>query len=104
VLTTDEREPRLIELDGRLQWLSISRSWRFLPEKPRSSEERQYGFSRAISPEDPLISQLQARGQTATFVRRDNIPQYEVRGYQLVYDEAGLFLTHGDLVLMASGV
>src|SRR5712671_4790408 len=37
---------RLLELNGRLQWLSLSRSWRFFPDKPLSAEERQYGFSR----------------------------------------------------------
>lgn len=100
----DAQGMRLLELDGRLQWLSLSRSWRFFPEKPGSAEERQYGFSRATLPEDPIIQQLQERGQKTRFARLENLPRYLHKGYQLVYDEAGLFLKHGDLVLIASGV
>jgi hypothetical protein len=102
VATAPDRGLRLLDLDGRLQWLSFSRSWRFLPEKPRSNEERQYGFSRATSPDDPIIKQFQERGQKIRFTRRDRIARFEDDGYQVVYDESGLYLTHGDLILIAS--
>jgi hypothetical protein len=98
------QEPRLLDLNGRLQWLSLRRAWRFLPEKPQSNDERQYGFSRATSPDDPIIKQLQERGQKIRFARRDRIARYQDDGYQVVYDESGLYLTHGDLVLIASDV
>jgi hypothetical protein len=103
-VSDDTQGLRLLELDGRLQWISLSRSWRFFPEKPGSTEERQYGFSRATLPEDPIIRQLQERGQNTRFARLENLPRYLHKGYQLVYDEAGLFLKHGDLILIASGV
>jgi len=95
---------RLLELNGRLQWLSLSRSWRFFPDRPQSAEERQCGFSRAAAPEDPVITQLQQRGQDTRFARRDNLARYLLQGYQLVYDESGLFLQHGDMILIAAGV
>ena len=38
------------------------------------------------------------------FARPDNLPRYLLQGYQLVYDEAGLYLTRGDLILIAAGV
>jgi hypothetical protein len=86
---SDEAEGTgLLELNGRLQWLSLSRSWRCLPEKPQSAEERQWGFSRAATPEDPIIAQLQQRGQNTRFASLDNLPRYMLQGYQVVYDEA----------------
>jgi hypothetical protein len=103
-VTGDPDATRLLELNGRLQWLSLSRNWRFFPEKPQSPEERQCGFYRVAAPEDPLISQLQQRGQNTRFARPDNLARYLLQGYQLVYDEAGLYLKHGDLILIAAGV
>jgi hypothetical protein len=100
----DSDGTRLLELNGRLQWLSLSRTWRFLPEKPQSPEERQYGFFRAAAPEDPLVIQLQQRGKNVRFARPDNLPRYLLQGYQLVYDEAGLYLKRGGLLLIAEGV
>ena len=95
---------RLLELNGRIQWLSLGRTWRFFLEKPQSPEERQFGFSRIAAPEDPIIMQLQQRGPKTRFARSDNLPRYLLQGYQLVYDEAGLYLKRGDLILIAAGV
>jgi len=103
-LSDDAEVTRLLELNGRLQWLSLSRSWRFFPEKPQSADERQCGFPRGATPDDPIIAQLQQRGQNTRFARLDNLPRYLLQGYQLVYDEAGLCLRHGDLILIAAGV
>jgi hypothetical protein len=53
------------------------------------------GFGRDASPTDPIIKQLEARGQITRFANRDNIPRYQQQGYQTVYDENGMFLDYG---------
>jgi hypothetical protein len=47
---------------------------------------------------------LQQRGKNVRFARPDNLPRYLLQGYQLVYDEAGLYLKRGGLLLIAEGV
>ena len=95
---------RLLELEGRVQWLSLKREWQFFPQKPTSPEEHEHGFSRAAVADDPIIRQLEGRGQAVRFAHPENLPRYEQEGYQLVYDDAGLFLRRGDLVLIATGI
>jgi hypothetical protein len=103
-LPNESEAGRLLELEGRVQWLSLKREWQFLPQKPTFPEEREHGFFRAAAADDPIIRQLEGRGQTVRFARPENLPRYEQEGYQIVYDNAGLFLRRGDLVLIATGL
>lgn len=92
-----------LELEGRLQWLSLSRMWRLFPEKPTTLQERQYGFARAAASDDDVIRMLEGRGQTVRFASEGNIPRYASQGYQIVYDDLGFYLRRGDAILLAQG-
>jgi len=94
-LFAGEGSPVTLVLDGRLQWLSAGRDWKFFPEAPATAQERQLGFSKFSFGNDPRIQEASARlqryGIGVGFVREDRLAQALAQGKQVVYDDDGLY-------------
>jgi hypothetical protein len=82
-------------LDGRLQWISPSRSWKTFPEAPSTPTERQFGLPKTSSFRDPrvqeMIAALACYGRTVRFSREDRIGERFAEGWQIIYDNDGLY-------------
>jgi hypothetical protein len=57
IVPTGPGEPTLLQVDGRVQWLTARRFWQFLPEKPADG----FGIGKAASPGDRHVVKLQER-------------------------------------------
>jgi hypothetical protein len=110
VITRNPNGTLAVVLEGRLQWISCPRTWSYFPESPVSPRERQLGFDKIISPRDPAITRICAAlatfGREVRFAREDHLAEHLGLGWQLVYDDDGLYLRWpGDVdqILVASG-
>jgi hypothetical protein len=92
-LFSGANEPVTLVLDGRLQWLSVPRSWKVFPEAPTTEHERLIGFSKFSSANDPRIHEIQAaltrHGIRVGFVRENRLGEVFGQGKQVVYDDDG---------------
>ena len=83
-----------LQLDGRLQWLTLAQSWRFFPESPLPHDE--LGLGRSSDDHDLVIAKLQSRGDQIRFADRGKIASHMSNGYEVVYDDQGFYLKRGD--------
>jgi len=94
-LFSGANEPVTLVLDGRLQWLSVPRSWKVFPEAPTTTQERLIGFSKFSSANDPRVQEIQAaltrHGIRVGFVREDRLGEVFGQGKQVVYDDDGFY-------------
>ena len=98
-----EFEPPWIMLDGRLQYLTKSRTLVFLPEQPPFGPIGQYGAWKDVWMLAPGLSSAW-EGLEARWVSLRNIPNHFTQGWRVFYGEDGLYLRNpdgtGDLILM----
>lgn len=47
IMWQGDSAPPILKLNGRLQWLTASKTWKFFPQAP-GTEERQFGFSKVV--------------------------------------------------------
>lgn len=83
-------KPSLIQLGGRLQWISHKRVFEPRLEKP----ETRYGVPRFIG------DQFEARQAHGTFGREDRLPQLLNQGWLVFYAADGCYLKWGEQVLI----
>jgi hypothetical protein len=79
-----DSKPALIQLSGRLQWVSLKRNFElFLPSGPLDA----YGIGKDI--DTRYASQL---GIECKFARQDRLPELLGRGWNVFYDSDGMYL------------
>ncbi len=93
-------------LDGRLQWVTASESWKFFEDKP--GPDSSLGFSKISSNNDPraleIIESHKKRGFKFYWDHIVNLGARLGDGWELVYDDDGRYFRvpdrSGDLVLI----
>jgi hypothetical protein len=100
IIPSGPGSPLTFDLAGRLQWVTLDRTWRYIGERPPAQDE--YGFGRSADDTDELILQLQQRGDKVRFASQDRIAHYRSQGYEIVYDDLGFYLRRGEQLLMAT--
>jgi hypothetical protein len=81
--------PALVQLRGRLQWISVKQRWELLSEKPLSGAHDEHGFSKYVDFNYPTRMRYQG---TYAWCREDRLPQCLSQGRYVFYDEDGRHL------------
>jgi hypothetical protein len=93
----DNDRPQL-NLNGRLQWLTLQQVWKFFPEFPKSQHEKEFGFGKLTTASDPVVSriyeELKSRGyQLARLIPHDMRSRIS-NGWEVVYDADGSYFEY----------
>ena len=103
IVPAAQGEPRLLQVDGRIQWLTAKCFWQFLPERPLDG----FGIGKAASPGDRYVVQLQERLKALGHYTQWNFEHEATYGsYQVVYDDDGYYFRNkahdgrGDQILV----
>lgn len=96
-------KPALMQLCGRLQWVSAKRNFELFPEEPPASPAGAYGIGKDVDLGYPARQRI-----TGKFGREDRLPEILGRGWHVFYDFDGKFLRlpgHGvDQILVVDRV
>lgn len=85
-----DSKPALVQLSGRLQWVSMKRNFELFPDKPPTDPAgRAYGIGKSVDQAYP--SRLNINGRAA-FAREDRLPQLLPQGWYVFYDLDGTYL------------
>jgi hypothetical protein len=79
--------PALIQLSGRLQWVSARRNFELFPDKPPAGPGGAYGIGKDVDNAHP--ARLGVEGK---FGREDRLPEILGRGWSIFYDADGMYL------------
>lgn len=85
--TYGDSRPGLLQLAGRLQWLSKKRDFALFPEKPAPGPEGAYGVPKDIDP-----TYVRTLGIVGSFAREERIPALLSQGWAVFYDSDGKYL------------
>jgi hypothetical protein len=99
VMEAPAHEPAAVQLNGRLQWLTIRERWRFLPEKPPSPDPLCLGLGRQVTLQGEYSNQIGARLRQAGYTYRWSNP-VNVPSADVFFDDDGLHLTTGSQILV----
>jgi hypothetical protein len=101
VMAAPPHEPAIVQLNGRLQWLTIRERWRFFPETPPSADPLCLGLGKQVISQgeysNQIGAQLRQAGYTFRWSTLPNVPSAEV-----FFDEDGLHLTNGSQILVCA--
>jgi hypothetical protein len=85
--------PGLVQLGGRLQWISVGQRYELFPEKPPPGHQNEHGFSKFVDFDYPR--RMGYSGEFA-WCREDRLAQCLSQGRFIFYDEDGRYLrVHG---------
>jgi hypothetical protein len=82
-----DSKPALVQLIGRLQWVSIKRNFELFPDKPPTGSAGAYGIGKDVDHGYPARLGLAGR-----FAREERLPQLLTQGWYVVYDLDGTYL------------
>ena len=82
-----DSRPALVQLSGRLQWVSAKRNFDLFPDKPPAGPDGLYGIAKEVDNGYPTRLGVQGR-----FGREDRLPEILGRGWSIFYDLDGLYL------------
>lgn len=98
VRSARERHPATLVLKGRLQWITATRQWTVLPERP--AEDAEHGLHKLTSSSDDrvigFIEQLRQQGYSAWWVPVESVREFLSQGGEIVYDSDGCYLRTRD--------
>jgi hypothetical protein len=80
-------KPALVQLSGRLQWVSAKRHWELFPDKPPAGPPGAYGIGKNVDVGYPT-----RQGILGKFGREDRLPEILGRGWLVFYDLDGKYL------------
>jgi hypothetical protein len=80
-------QPAIVELSGRIQWVSAKRRFELLPDKPPSGPAGAYGIGKNVDFGYP--AQL---GIVGSFAREERLPLLLTQGWYVYYDSDGTYL------------
>jgi hypothetical protein len=81
--------PALVQLDGRLQWVSVGQRWQVQSEKPQPGPRSEHGYSKFVDFDYPR--RMAYAGEFA-WCREDRLSECLSRGRYVFYDEDGTYL------------
>jgi hypothetical protein len=86
----------VLSVSGRLQWLTLSRRWRFFPE-PISGESA-LGLGKISSPQAPYVSEIRAKLESRRIQScwdwLNNLSDRIGAGWEIFHDDDGRFLRY----------
>jgi len=82
-----DSRPALIQLIGRLQWVSKKRNFDLFREKPPAGPAGAYGIGKDVDNSYPVRLGVQGK-----FGREDRLPEILGRGASIFYDSDGMYL------------
>jgi hypothetical protein len=92
------QKPAELVLKGRMQWITATRQWMVLPEKP--SVDSEYGLYKQASDSDPrvveFIEQLRQQGFAVWWVPVAGVGEFLAGGGEIIYDVDGRYLQTRD--------
>jgi hypothetical protein len=89
VVSTGQASAPLVQVDGRIQWLSGPMIWQFLPERPQDG----FGIGKYSSPGAIDVNRLQKALKAKGYESQWNFEHEATRdGYQVAYDDDGYYL------------
>ncbi|HNY42567.1 MAG TPA: DUF4062 domain-containing protein [Bryobacteraceae bacterium] len=95
-----DAEPTIV-LNGRLQYLTLPRVWRFFPEKPPEDDQLGIGFGAMQPLEDrDLDPRIGDCGFVRAFAMRAELPYKRQRGFEVFFDDQGNHRVWGKLILL----
>jgi hypothetical protein len=80
-------KPSLLQLKGRLQWVSSKRNFELFPDKPSAGPAGEYGIGKEVDIGYPARQRISGR-----FGREDRLPEILGRGWLVFYDLDGKYL------------
>ena len=109
LLPVGQREPPTVLLHGRLQWITLKKSWRFFPERPDPNDPLRLGLAREAGRQEPFVlslgQQLEPKGFRVAWSCRDKLADRLAAGtHEVFYDEDGRYLVSGGAVLVVSRI
>jgi hypothetical protein len=99
VLETTPPEPASVQLNGRLQWLTLRERWGFFSDKPPSPDPLCIGFGKQVPSGGEFINRIAAQLRDAGYSYRWSNP-VNVPNADVFFDEDGLHLTNGSQILV----
>jgi hypothetical protein len=87
-----DSKPALMQLNGRLQWISAKRNFECVPGLPPTGQAGLYGIGKNVDSRYPM-----RLGISGAFARIDRLPEVLSRGWHVYYDEDGMYLILPDL-------
>jgi hypothetical protein len=88
-------KPALVQLSGRLQWVSPKRNFELFPDKPPAGSAGAYGLAKDVDNSYPVRLGVQGK-----FGREDHLPEILGRGWSVFYDSDGMYLRWGGQVFV----
>jgi hypothetical protein len=92
-------KPTLVQLSGRLQWVSAKRMFELFPDKPPAGPAGAYGIGKVVDIDYP-----KRLGIAGNFVRENPLPQLLAQGWYVFYDSDGTHLRCGEEILVVDWV
>ena len=92
-----DSRPALVQLSGRLQWVSTKRSFELFPDKPPSGNDGTYGIGKDVDNGYPVRLGVEGR-----FGREDRLPEILGRGWSIFYDSDGTYLRSAGQVFVVA--
>lgn len=80
-------QPAVVQLSGRLQWVSARRNFELFPEKPPAGTAGAYGIGKDVDIDYP-----RRLGIAGAFAREDRLPQLLSQDWYVFYDLDGTYL------------
>jgi hypothetical protein len=84
-----DNAPALVQLNGRLQWISVGQRWLVLSEKPQPGPHNEHGYSKFVDFDYP--TRMAYAGEFA-WCREDRLAECLSRGRYVFYDEDARYL------------
>ena len=81
-------KPAIVQLSGRLQWISPRHTFELFLEPPPSGIAGAYGFAKDVDLDYPRRVGIQG----VSFAREERLPQLLSQGWYVYYDEDGTYL------------
>jgi hypothetical protein len=92
-------KPALVQLSGRLQWVSAKRHWEVFSDKPPAGPAGAYGIGKDVDVGYPT-----RQGIAGKFGREDRLPEILGRGWYVFYDLDGTYLRWTNQILVVDRV
>lgn len=81
-----------LEIEGRLQTLSLHRSWRYFPENPKD----EFGIRKSVVNTDSIVQELRNRDIDSRFCSIMDLESNMGMLWQVFYDEDGRYIRRSD--------
>jgi len=86
-----DKKPALVQLSGRLQWVTARQNFDLFPEKPPDGPAGAYGVSKIVDFNYPARA-----GINGSFAREDRLPRVLSEGWSIFYDSDGRYFRWPD--------